>query len=152
MKNTHLLFFIFALMSIQANLHAQAVTANDLAGKWMLTKIEVVKMQGDTEFDRQSYTISNYPGKIYFEQVECFSDGKAIYSGNCDAGLLSGGGIQLHNYNLRDYITFNGRAMGVRFEFQWLDKPSSFMLINERLLNQQSREKEKILLHYKRII
>jgi len=56
MKKTHLLFFIFVLIGIQTNLHAQAVTANDLAGKWMLTKIEVVKMQGDAEFGRQSYT------------------------------------------------------------------------------------------------
>ena len=149
MKQNHFLsLLIFALMITQTSMYAQVVTVNDLAGKWQLTKIEVVKLQGDTELERQSYTAATYPGKIYFEQVECFPDGKAVYSGNCDAGLLSGGGIQLRSYNMRDYLTFNGRAMGVRFEFKWTETSGSFVLVNERLLKQQSTEKEKIMLHY----
>ena len=136
------------LMGINAKTNAQAVTVEDLTGKWTLVKIEAVRVQNNVEIDTQSYTPDNYKGKIYFETVECLPNGKANYGGKCDDGLLSGGSIQIHAYDLKNYIVFNGKAMGARFEFEWSDKPNNFVLVNELLLDQLSNEKEKILFHY----
>jgi|GEM_PF-2288542 len=132
----------------QATNADKQIAYSDLVGKWTLTKIEVVKMQGEAELGRQTFTATNYSGKIYFEKLECFSDGKANYSGKADAGLLVGGSVQLYGYDLPGYLTFHGKTMGVSFGFQWLVKPASFLLISETTLDQQSGEKEKILLHY----
>ncbi len=150
MRTFRKLFFFFTLMCIlQLSVQAQTLILEDLVGKWTLTKVEVVNVQNDTEIGRQTYNPpSSYPGKIYFEQVECFVDGKAAYSGQCDEGLRAGGSIQLYSNGTLDYITFHGRSMGVSFEFTWLNLAADFILISEQQLNQQQNSKERLLFYY----
>ncbi len=148
MKKIYFLLFTFVLVSVQIKLHAQVVTLDELTGKWTLTKVEIIKMQGNTELDRQDYTPSNYDGKIYFEKIECLSDGQIIYSGIGDEALLAESGI-FHSPN-NVMIVFQNSLIGYTFDFSWEDKPILFILEKTATLNQQNKLKERIRFFYQK--
>jgi len=125
----------------------QAVTPEDLAGRWVLTKVEVLKMQDDTELSRQNYTPENYAGRIYVEQMECFADGKVVYSGRSDKTLLSAPGT-FHIRDNRDVIVFQNALIGFPFRFLW--EEGLFILEKRGATTQQGKQRELIRFYYQK--
>jgi len=148
-----LLFAAYCLLPVgtafaQTNSERKKIADNELLGKWTLVKIEVVKMQDDTEISRQAYTASNYSGKIYFEQVECFSDNKVAYSGRGDKALLSESGI-FHTRS-KDVVVFQNSLIGFVFDFSWEDRSRLFVLETKGAVSQQNRVSERIRFFYQK--
>jgi hypothetical protein len=124
------------------------IASNELVGKWTLAKIEVVKMQGDVELNRQSYALSDYSGKIYFEKMECQNTGQVIYSGRGDKALLSEPG-KFHTRS-KDAVVFQNSLIGFTFDFSWENKPDLFVLEKTGAVRQQSGQSERIRFFYQK--
>ena len=137
----------FGCLSVPVFAQSENNVNANFIGKWTLAKVEVIKIQHDKAIDTVTYTPSNFPGTVHFEKVECFPDGRAVYSGKCNKGLNAGGSIQFYG-NDSELITFHGRTMGVGFIFKWRNDPDGFTLIEEILHDQLSAEKERVQLHY----
>ncbi len=126
----------------------EQVQLSNLVGKWKLTKIEEVQLQGDTELSRQEYSPTNYSDKIPFEGFECTSDSKLLYLGKMLEGFKDGGNIQLNDGS--NEVFFHGKQIGLPFTFTWQSKPTEFSL--ERMMggNRQSTEKKMVKYYYKK--
>lgn len=148
MKRVYLLFFTLALMGIQPVLQAQVVAPADLVGRWTLTKIEIVTMQGNAELSRQSYTPSDYAGQIYFEKIACSYNGEVVYSGQGDKTLLSAVG-RFHTRH-KGAIVFQNSLIGFTFGFSWEEKPDLFVLEKQGAVHQQNKQSERIRFFYQK--
>jgi hypothetical protein len=143
-----LLLFTLGWMGVHLNVQAQALMPGELAGKWTLTKIEVVTMQGNAERSRQSYTVSDYTGKIYFEKIDCLNDGVVNYSGRGDEALLSQPG-RFHVLR-RSMVVFQNSLIGFPFDFSWEEKGGIFVLEKAGAVRQQNRQSERIRFFYQK--
>ena len=126
----------------------ETIQLSDLVGKWKLTKVEVVKMQGEIELSRTEYTPTGYIGAVAFEEVEIFTDAKTAYSGKCIDGLREGGNIQLSSNSAG--VVFHGKQTGVRYIFHWQINPTSFVLEQRKSIDQQGRLAENTHYYYEK--
>jgi hypothetical protein len=155
MKETKfLLFIILALISIRLN--AQETTESDLVGKWNLTKVEVLNMQGETELSRQTFDAlsidsgkANFGHVVEIDQIECSADRKTIYRGQ-DKGspFIRNGNIQISVQTPLFTVIHFHNGFWSDVNFVWIDKPTSFMLISEQLIDQAYDYREQVWLYY----
>ena len=124
----------------------ESIQLSDLVGKWKLTKVEEVQMQGDAELSKQEYTPTTYSGEIPFEGFTCTSDSKLSYSGRKLDWFKEGGNIQLNEGS--NNVFFHGKPAGLSFIFDWEVMPVEFSL--EKLMegNQQSAERKMVKYYY----
>ena len=138
---------LLSFMAIYAK-GQEAIQLSDLVGKWKLTKVEEVQLQGDTELSRQEYIPAAYSGNIYFDHLEFFSDGKISYGGKNSGELGAGKNIQL--YEGSDNVGFHGDILSTFFAFKWLSEPTFFSLAQEKASNQQSQTSTFVYYYYQK--
>jgi len=154
-RKTVVLAFIVGLLGFPVVSHAQArENLNELlVGKWSLAKVEVVNASNNRAMGTETYTMSNYTRsnrirKIYFEKINCLSNGEVIYSGMGDRALLSEAG-KFHIQD-NDVITFQNRLIGFRFTFSW-EQPYTLFVLEEQIhVSQQNNESAKIRYYYQK--
>ncbi len=146
MKKMNLvLFLMFTLVGAKAQ---EAVQLSDLVGKWKLTKVEEVEMQGDTELSRREYAVPEYSGTISIKNFECFANGSVAYEATTGEPENTGN-IQLARGANR-VIFHNRKQRSYPFDFTWQTKPTSFSIEAAVKRNQQTKEKTVVRFFYER--